>query len=112
MQEPHADLFACTAFPLYQDRDVGLSDSFQLVSNCMHGGGLAKKNIERREIERSGGFDVVIQGHFFLSALGRNRKFALFFTLHVKRHFHSAEARDRGFPGHNLKKQYTVKIKN
>jgi hypothetical protein len=46
----------------------------------LHSGRLAEKNFERRKIERDGGFDVVIQGHFFLSALGRNRNFAIRFT--------------------------------
>ncbi|WP_353067719.1 hypothetical protein RBB77_20585 [Tunturibacter psychrotolerans] len=80
MQQAHADFFAGAAFPLDQNGDIGLGYSLQLVSNRLHSGRLAEKNFERREIERDSGFDVVIQGHFFLSALGKNRNFAIRFT--------------------------------
>jgi hypothetical protein len=80
MQQAHADLFAGAAFTLDQNGDIGLGYSLQLISNRLHSGCLAKKDLEWREIECGGGFDVVIQGHFFLSALGKNRKFAIRFT--------------------------------
>ena len=74
MQEAHADLFAGATLALDEDGDIGLCYPLQFISDGLHGGGFSENNVQRREVERGSGFGIVDQGHFFLSALGRNRK--------------------------------------
>jgi hypothetical protein len=74
VQEPHTDLFAGAALTLDKDGDIGLRYPLQLISDGLHGGSLSENNVQRREVESGGGFGVVDQDHFFLSALSRNRK--------------------------------------
>jgi hypothetical protein len=72
VQEAHTNLFAGAALTLDEDGDIGLRNPLQLVSDRLHCGSFPENDIQRREVERSSGFGVVDQGHFFLSAFRRN----------------------------------------
>src|SRR5258708_6717442 len=68
MQQADANLLAGAPLSLNEDRNIGLGDALQLVPNSLHGRSFAEDDIQWRKIERGGGFGVVDQGHFFLSA--------------------------------------------
>jgi hypothetical protein len=85
MQEAHTDLLAGAALTLDQDGDIGLRNPLQLVSDRLHCCGFSENDIQRREVERVGGFGVVDHGYFFpIRRLGRNPQslqYASFCTL-------------------------------
>ena len=85
MQQAHANLLAGAALTLDENGDIGLRYPLQLVSDGLHRCSFSEDNVQRRQVERGSGFGIVDQGHFFLSALSRTRKFAISFTLHVER---------------------------
>ena len=80
MQQAHANLLSSATLALDEDGNIGLRDPLQLISDGLHRGGLAENDVQRRQVKRGGGFGVVNQCHFFLSALGRPAKFAIRFT--------------------------------
>ena len=80
MQQAHAYLLSRATLALDEDWNIGLRDPLQLVSDSLHRGGLAENDLQWRQVKSGGGFGVVNQCHFFLSALGRPANFAICFT--------------------------------
>jgi hypothetical protein len=68
VKQSHADLFAGAAFALNEDGHIGLRHPLQFVSDGLHRRSFSEDNVQRRQVEGRGGFGIVDQGHFFLSA--------------------------------------------